>query len=39
MELKRDLLEELIAWKSKRKRKPLILQGACIGKVYHNHTN
>ena len=28
MELKRDLLEELIAWKSKRKRKPLILQGA-----------
>lgn len=28
MELKRDLLEELIVWKSKRKRKPLILQGA-----------
>lgn len=28
MELKRDILQKLIAWKSKRKRKPLLLQGA-----------
>lgn len=28
MELKRDILESLIAWKTKRKRKPLLLQGA-----------
>lgn len=27
-ELHRDLLEELVIWKNKRKRKPLILQGA-----------
>ena len=27
-ELKRTLINDLIAWKSKRKRKPLILQGA-----------
>ncbi len=28
MELKRDILEAMIAWKTKRKRKPLLLQGA-----------
>lgn len=28
MELKRDILNSLIAWKTKRKRKPLLLQGA-----------
>ena len=28
MELKRDKLNEMIAWKNKRKRKPLLLQGA-----------
>lgn len=28
MELKRDILETLVEWKSKRKRKPLLLQGA-----------
>lgn len=28
MELKRDILQALIAWKTKRKRKPLLLQGA-----------
>ena len=28
MELKRDILEAMIAWKAKRKRKPLLLQGA-----------
>ena len=35
MELKRDLLDGLISWKSKRKRKPLILQGARqVGKTW-----
>lgn len=28
MELKRNILEAMIAWKTKRKRKPLLLQGA-----------
>ena len=28
MELKRDLLEAMMAWKNRRKRKPLLLQGA-----------
>lgn len=28
LELKRDLLDEMIRWKTKRKRKPLVLQGA-----------
>lgn len=35
MELKRELLDGLISWKSKRKRKPLILQGARqVGKTW-----
>ena len=28
MELKRDVLDTMIAWKTKRNRKPMLLQGA-----------
>lgn len=35
MELKRDVLDTMIAWKTKRNRKPMLLQGARqVGKTW-----